>query len=153
MDSAGSSEAVPRRKQLIPSRRLDLFAGLPVRDFSIARPWYERLLGGPPTFLAHETEAVWEVAPNRYVYVVEVPRRAGRGRTTIFLSELGPYLALVRRRGLEPRSIERLPNGVRKATFRDPDGNELAFGGTVRARSEPRPGRRRSNSVRRSRVR
>jgi hypothetical protein len=28
--------------------RMDLFAGLPARDFAAARPWYERLLGGPP---------------------------------------------------------------------------------------------------------
>lgn len=144
---------MPKRKQLIRSRRLDLFAGFPVRDFSVARSWYERLLGGPPTFLAHETEAVWELAPHRYVYVVEVPRRAGRARTTIVLSDLEPFLALVRGRGLEPRAMERLPNGVRKVTFRDPDGNELAFGGPIRSPVETRDGRSRRKSGGPARVR
>lgn len=140
-----------RKKQLVPSRRLDLFAGFPVSDFAVARPWYERLLGGPPTFLAHDTEAVWEVAPNRYIYVVEAPRGAGRARSTIVLSELEPFLALARSRGLEPHAVESLPNGVRKATFRDLNGNELAFGGTIRPRRTPEAGRRRSKTNRRSR--
>ena len=41
---------------------MDLFAGIPVRDYEAARPWYERLLGSEPTFVAHETECVWDVA-------------------------------------------------------------------------------------------
>ena len=32
-------------------------------------------------------------------------------------------------RGLEPDEIERYRNGVRGAVYRDPDGNELGFGG------------------------
>jgi hypothetical protein len=31
-------------------------------------------------------------------------------------------------RGLEPAERETYTNGVRKATFRDPDGNEIGFG-------------------------
>ena len=44
-----------------------LFAGLRVRDYEAARPWYERLLGHDPAFLPHATEAVWELAEHRYV--------------------------------------------------------------------------------------
>jgi catechol 2,3-dioxygenase-like lactoylglutathione lyase family enzyme len=40
---------------------VDLFAVLRVADYEAARDWYERLLGKPPTFLAHPTEAVWEL--------------------------------------------------------------------------------------------
>jgi catechol 2,3-dioxygenase-like lactoylglutathione lyase family enzyme len=40
---------------------VDLFAVLRVADYEAARDWYERLLGKPPTFLAHATEAVWEL--------------------------------------------------------------------------------------------
>jgi hypothetical protein len=58
---------------------LHLFAGMRVRDFQAARPWYEQLLG-EPAFLPHATEAVWTLADDRAVY-------------------------------------------------RDPDGNELGFGG------------------------
>lgn len=32
-------------------------------------------------------------------------------------------------RGVEPAKRETYPNGVRKADFYDPDGNELSFGG------------------------
>jgi hypothetical protein len=35
-----------------------------------------------------------------------------------------------RRGGLEPEHIEIYSNGVRKAIYRDLDGNELSFGGT-----------------------
>ena len=38
-------------------------------------------------------------------------------------------LAGVRSRGIEPALEETYDNGVRKATFRDPDGNEFGFGG------------------------
>jgi len=46
---------------------LDLFAGIPVRDYATALPWYERLLGSPPSFVPHATEAVWELGPPRSV--------------------------------------------------------------------------------------
>jgi hypothetical protein len=39
----------------------DLFAGIPVSDYTRALPWYEALLGSEPTFLAHATEAVRKV--------------------------------------------------------------------------------------------
>jgi len=37
---------------------LDLFAGIRVSDYEIAKSWYERLLGAEPSFIAHATEAV-----------------------------------------------------------------------------------------------
>jgi hypothetical protein len=38
-------------------------------------------------------------------------------------------ISQVAERGLEPIEHETYANGVRKATFRDPDGNEIGFGG------------------------
>jgi hypothetical protein len=32
---------------------------------------------------------------------------------------------------MEPDVLETYANGVRKATFRDPDGNEIGFGGAA----------------------
>jgi hypothetical protein len=52
---------------------LALFAGIPVTDYASALPWYEQLFGGPPSFLPNATEAVWEVAGHRYVYIVQDP--------------------------------------------------------------------------------
>jgi len=107
---------------------LHLFAGLRVRDFQTARPWYERLLG-EPTFFPHATEAVWTLAEDRSVYVVEHPDGAGDSVVTIFLDDLDAHIAAIAARGLEPDEIETYPNEVRKALYRDPDGNELGFGG------------------------
>lgn len=143
---------VSRRKPVISSRRLDLFAGVAVSDFSTALPWYGKLFGGPPSFLAHDTEAVWELAPRRYVYIVETQSGAGHARATIFLSHLDLFLSRARRRGVEPHALEWYPNRVRKVTFRDADGNELAFGGAMRpdpqrTAAKAPAGRTRSTSV------
>ncbi|HJY66408.1 MAG TPA: hypothetical protein VJ254_06745 [Streptosporangiaceae bacterium] len=56
---------------------MDLFAGVPVTNYAAALPWYERFFGGPPSFLPNDTEAVWEVAEHRYIYIVQNPGRAG----------------------------------------------------------------------------
>lgn len=105
-----------------------LFAGLRVRDIAAAREWYSRLLG-KPSFAPHDEETVWEIAGDRYVYVLEDPERAGHGLVTLFVDDLDGELAQIASRGLEPSEHETYSNGVRKATFRDPDGNELGFGG------------------------
>ena len=105
-----------------------LFAGLRVRDFQAARAWYERLLG-EPTFFPHATEAVWTLAENRSVYVVEHPDGAGNCVVTIFLDDLDGQVAAIADRGLQPNDRETYSNGVRKVIYRDPDGNELGFGG------------------------
>jgi catechol 2,3-dioxygenase-like lactoylglutathione lyase family enzyme len=105
---------------------LHLFAGLRVRDFQAARPWYEQLLG-EPTFFPHATEAVWTLAEDRSVYVVEHADGARSCVVTIFLDDLDAQLAAIAARGLEPDAVETYSNGVRKALYRDPDGNELGF--------------------------
>ena len=113
---------------------LHLFAGLRVRDFQPALAWYERLLG-EPTFFAHATEAVWTLAEDRSVYVEEHPDGAGHSAVTFFVDDLEEHVAAIAARGLEP--VERLTysNGVRKTLYRDPDGNELGFGGAPLAES------------------
>jgi hypothetical protein len=63
---------------------LHLFAGVRVRDFRVVRPWYEQLLG-EPTFLPHAAEAVWTLAEDRSLYVVEHADGAGKSVATIFL--------------------------------------------------------------------
>ena len=107
---------------------LHLFAGLRVRDFEAARPWYERLLG-EPAFFPHATEAVWALAEDRSVYVVEHPGGAGHSVVTLFVDDLDAHVAAIAARGLEPDEHETYSNGVRKAIYRDPDGNEVGFGG------------------------
>jgi hypothetical protein len=107
---------------------LHLFAGLRVRDFQAARPWYEQLLG-EPTFFPNATEAVWTVADDRSVYIVEQADGAGNSVVTMFVDDLDAHLAAIAARGLEPDERETYSNGVRKVLYHDPDGNELAFAG------------------------
>ena len=106
---------------------LHLFAGLRVRDFQAARPWYEQLLG-EPTFFAHATEAVWTLAEDRSIYVEE-HGGAGHSAVTIFVDDLDAHVAAMAARGVEPDERLTYSNSVRKALYRDPDGNELGFGG------------------------
>lgn len=107
---------------------LNLFAGIPVSDFAAAKQRYERLLGGEPTFMAHATEAVWELAPERWVFVVEEPARAGGAMFTILVDDLEGKVAEIAARGVEPDERVAYENGARKAIYRDGDGNELSFG-------------------------
>ncbi len=109
---------------------LHLFAGLRVRDFGAARPWYERLFG-EPAFLPHATEAVWTLADARSVYVVEHPDGAGNSVVTIFVDDLEAQVAAIAGRGLEPDERETYATGARKVIYRDPDGNEVGFGGAA----------------------
>jgi catechol 2,3-dioxygenase-like lactoylglutathione lyase family enzyme len=108
---------------------LDLFAGLPVSDYRRALSWYERLLGCEPSFLPNETEAVWQLAEHRYLYIEELPERAGHALHTVFVDDLDERVEGIAVRGIEPASRETYGNGVRKVIYRDPDGNEIGFGG------------------------
>ena len=110
---------------------LDLFAGIAVSDFETARRWYERLLGAQPAFLPHATEAVWELAEHRFVYILEDPERAGRALQTIFVDDLDTLVADIAARGIEPDERVTYPGKARKAIYRDADGNEIGFGGAV----------------------
>src|SRR5947209_3119900 len=116
---------------------LHLFAGLRVREFQVALRWYERLLG-EATFFPHATEAVWTLAEERSVYVVEHADGAGQSVVTIFVDDLDGHMAAIAARGLEPDEIETYSNGVRKAIYRDPAGNELGFGGAALQSSSSR---------------
>jgi len=105
-----------------------LFAGIRVRDLSAARAWYERLLG-EPSFIPNATEVVWTLADGRSLYIEEDPGRAGGALITVFVDDLDAAISEIGSRGLEPSERETYSNGVRKATYRDDDGNEVGFGG------------------------
>ncbi len=108
---------------------VELFAGVPFADLARALDWYERLLGAPPAFRPNDVEAVWEVGEHRYVYIELRPEHAGHSRHTLFVDDLEERVAAMRARGMEPAERETYANGVRKVTYRDPDGNEIGFGG------------------------
>ncbi|MEX5719887.1 VOC family protein [Geodermatophilus maliterrae] len=108
---------------------VDLFAGTPVSDLERALAWYERLFGAAPAFLPNDVEAVWELAEHRYVFTELRPGHAGHAMHPLFVDDLDERVAAVAGRGIEPAERETYSNGVRKVTYRDPDGNEVGFGG------------------------
>ena len=108
---------------------LELFAGIPVRDRAAAVEWYERLLGSGPSFLPNDTEAVFELAEARHLYLEERPEHAGHAMQTFFVDDFDERIAAIAGRGLEPEVRETYGNGVRHVTYRDPDGNEISLGG------------------------
>lgn len=108
---------------------IDLFAGIPVADYAAALEWYQRLFGSQPSFLPNDIEAVWEIAEHRFVFIEQKPDRAGNARHLIFVDDLDLLVGDIAERGLDPAERETLPNGVRKAAYRDRDGNEVGFGG------------------------
>jgi len=63
------------------------------------------------------------------VYIVQQPDHAGHARHTLFVDDLDALVTLIAERGLDPVTWDTYANGVRKTTYRDPDGNEIGFGG------------------------
>jgi hypothetical protein len=64
-----------------------VFAGVPVMDYTSAVKWYELLLGAEASFYPNEVEAVWQLAEDRYVYIVEDQERAGGGVNMIWVDD------------------------------------------------------------------
>ena len=118
---------------------LDLFAGIAVSDYITALGWYEQLLGSGPAFLPNTIEAVWELAEHRYVYIEERPDHAGHAKHAIFVDDLDALVAQIAGRGLDPVARETYANGVRKSTYRDPDGSEIGFAGAPPKTRTDRP--------------
>ena len=116
------------RSPRLAAMSLHLFAGLRVRDYQAARRWYERLFGAP-SFFPHDSEAVWTLAEDRSVYIVEHAGGAGSSVVTVFVDDLDSHVAAVAARGLEPDERLTYSNGARKALYHDPDGNEVGFAG------------------------
>jgi len=105
-----------------------VFAGVPVRDYASAVTWYERLLGTAPSFYPNDIEAVWQLAEDRYLYVIEDQQRAGGAVCMIWVDDPVTEAARIADRGLDPVDVEEYGT-VRKYVFHDADGNEIGIGG------------------------
>ena len=108
---------------------IDLFAGVAVSDLPRAVGWFDRFFGAVESFEPNDTEPVWTVAEHRHVYVELQPEDAGHAQVTLFVGDFDGFVDAVAGRGIHPQARETYENGVRKATYRDPDGNEIAVGG------------------------
>ncbi len=65
------------------------------------------------------------------MYIVLRPEHAGHAVNLSFVDNLDALIMQIAERGLDPVERETYSNGVRKITYRDPDGNEIGFGGTT----------------------
>ncbi|MBO0891468.1 MAG: hypothetical protein J2P14_11145, partial [Acidothermales bacterium] len=108
---------------------VDLFAGFSVADLQRAVDWFDRFFGDVESFEPNDTERVWTVAEHRHVYVRLQPEHAGHGEVTLFVGDFHGFVDAVARRGIRPQARETYENGVRKAVYRDPDGNAIGVGG------------------------
>jgi len=108
---------------------LDMYAGIYVRNIEVAKEWYALFFGCAPTFVATDTEVVWELAEHRCVAIDENAQRAGRSILTIFVDDFDDWVARIASGGVAPKERLTYRNGVRKALYSDPDGNEIGLGG------------------------
>lgn len=85
---------------------LGVFAGIPVRDYDTALEWYKRLFGADPAFYPNGSEAVWQVAEDRYVYIIQDVDRAGGAVSMIWVDD--PVAEVARISGASRRREARL---------------------------------------------
>ena len=110
-----------------------IFAGIPVNNYGKALEWYRRLLGAEPSFYPNDVEAVWQLAEDRYVYIIVDAGRAGGAVSMIWVDDPASEVAQIAERGLEPTDIEK-HDPVWEYVFHDIDGNETGIGGEISAR-------------------
>jgi catechol 2,3-dioxygenase-like lactoylglutathione lyase family enzyme len=116
------------RTQIFAGRGTDVFAGIPVSDLQVSLEWYRRLFGCAPSFFPNAREAVWAIGKRRWIYIIVEPERAGGSIQTIMCDGLEDAVAEIAARGLHFDKDEAPDAGVRKVTYRDPDGNEIGVG-------------------------
>ncbi|MFT4147198.1 MAG: VOC family protein [Micrococcaceae bacterium] len=83
----------------------------------------------PPSYVVSDNEALWELSEHRSIAIEHRPERAGYGSCAIFIEEFDNFISSANERGITPTKTETYSNGVRKAIYLDPDGNELGFDG------------------------
>ena len=104
-----------------------LFAGVPVRDFTAARTWYSTFFDREPDVVAHQHEVMWQCAGSAWLYVVRDAARAGRAIVALMVADLDAAVADLARRGIAGGPVHPEGDGARKASFTDPDGNEVSL--------------------------
>src|SRR3954467_14083804 len=104
-----------------------LFACVPVADLKAARVWYERVFGRAPDIVPNESEVMWHVAGNGWLYVIEDAARAGSTVVTISVSDLDRFVGDLADRGVTVGRIEAVGDAARKAVAVDDDGNAISW--------------------------
>ena len=103
-----------------------MFVGLPVANYVVAYDWYVVLLGRPADMFPRDSEAVWRLARDGSIYVVQDALRAGNGLVTIALDDLDAHEARLRADGV-PFTEQTDGPDPRCLVFKDVDANTLKF--------------------------
>lgn len=104
-----------------------LFASVPVTELAEARPWYEQLFGRAADVVPNDTECMWKVSGDGWLYVIEDPGRAGATVVTVAVDDLDRFVADLGARGIRSGPIEAVGEAGRKATVVDVDGNAISW--------------------------
>jgi hypothetical protein len=113
------------------------FTGIAVTSLAAARDPYSRLFGRDADIVASDQEVMWRLTDSAWLYVVVDAHRAGRSLVTMAVSDLDVVVAELESRGVDAGPIEVIPDAGRKATWRDPDGNTVAFVEVLGGGSDP----------------
>jgi predicted enzyme related to lactoylglutathione lyase len=103
-----------------------LFASVPVADLHTALNWYERLFGRAADIVPNDSEIMWCVAGNGWLYVIEDPARAGMTAVTISVDDLDQFVVDLANRGIRSGPIEAVGDAGRKSNVMDADGNVIS---------------------------
>ena len=114
----------------------ELMCGVPVRDFSVARAWYERFFDRDADVVATEVEHLWQLNEQSWFYIVHDPANAGHGIVAITVGDLDATIAELNTRGVTTGPITQEAPDAFKTVVLDPDGNSIAIVGSV---SQQRP--------------
>ncbi len=104
-----------------------LFAGIAVTDFDLSLAWYARLFGRQADIVVKGDEVMWRIAESAWLYIVGDPPRAGDALVALAVDDLEQAIAEIADRGIPSPTIETVGSAGRKAAFKDPDGNTIAF--------------------------
>jgi predicted enzyme related to lactoylglutathione lyase len=104
-----------------------LLASVPVADLQVAMPWYEQIFGRAADIVPNESEVMWCVAGNGWLYVIEDAERAGGTVVTISVNDLDRFVSDLTVRGLGVGPIEAVGEAGRKANSVDSDGNVISW--------------------------
>jgi len=102
------------------------FTGVPVRDLSSGRDFFERLFGRAADVEVDVDEVMWRVAETAWLYVVVDADRAGNGLVALSVADIDATLTKLSSRGISAARVEAVGGG-RKATVFDNDGNSVAI--------------------------
>jgi len=105
-----------------------LFAGVAVRDFAVARAWYERLFGRAPDRRPMATCAEWQLTDGGSVQVIRTGGTPGGSTVVPGVADVDATAAELTGRGFEPEVFTTPDGQFRLASLPDPSGNMVILG-------------------------